>query len=196
MSATLARVGRTPAPSDKRDFAAAKPAAPVRAAAPVKAVSVNARSVKALSVKAVSVNAKPEPEILFQTYFKSVGPRTYAAQLKRAGNGNHFLVLTEGKRDDKTGDVRKTRLFVFSEDFVSFFKMLQETSQFIRANPVPPDVKKKRERFWARNDESAKLDAPAGAIQRRPAGTLARIIQDSPRRHRGTEAPRKAAKLG
>ena len=59
---------------------------------------------------------KPEPEILFQKYFKSVGPRTYAAQLKRAANGNHFLVLTEGKRDEKTGDVRKTKLFVWSGD--------------------------------------------------------------------------------
>src|SRR5437660_1643579 len=59
---------------------------------------------------------KPEPEILFQKYFKSVGPRTYAAQLKRAVNGNQFLVLTEGKRDEKTGEVRKTKLFVWSED--------------------------------------------------------------------------------
>ena len=54
---------------------------------------------------------KSEGEILFQDYFKSVGPRTYAAQVKRAGNGNHFLVLTEGKRDDATGEVRKIRLF-------------------------------------------------------------------------------------
>src|SRR5689334_13186406 len=60
---------------------------------------------------------KPEPKILSQKYFKSVGPRTYAAQLMEAGNGNHYLVLTEGKRDEKTGEVRKSKLFVFSEDF-------------------------------------------------------------------------------
>ena len=53
---------------------------------------------------------KPEPKILFQKFFKSIGPRTYAAQVKEAGNGNHFLVLTEGRRDEKTGEVRKTRL--------------------------------------------------------------------------------------
>ena len=47
---------------------------------------------------------KPEPKILFQQFFKSVGPRTYAAQVKQAANGNHFLVLTEGKRDDKTNE--------------------------------------------------------------------------------------------
>src|SRR5437588_9342050 len=42
---------------------------------------------------------KPEEAILFQTFFKSVGPRTYASQVKRPANGNHFLVLTEGNRD-------------------------------------------------------------------------------------------------
>jgi hypothetical protein len=93
---------------------------------------------------------KPEPEILFQKYFKSVGPRTYAAQLKRAGNGNHFLVLTEAKRDDKTDEVRKTRLYLFSEDFVAFFRMLHETAQFIRQNPVPDEVRKRQERRWSR----------------------------------------------
>ena len=45
-----------------------------------------------------------EHEIMFQNWFKSVGPRTYAAQVKKAKNGNHFLVLTEGKRDEKTGE--------------------------------------------------------------------------------------------
>jgi hypothetical protein len=103
---------------------------------------------------AASISAKaprPEAEILFQKFFKSTGPRTYAAQVKRAGNGNHFLVLTEGKRDEKTGEVRKTKLFVFSEDFPAMFHMLHETAQFIKANPVPPEVRAKRERFWAKN---------------------------------------------
>src|SRR6185312_8443639 len=70
---------------------------------------------------------KPEAEILFQNYFKPVGPRTYAAQVKR---------------DESTGDIRKTRLFVFSEDFVAFFRMLHETAKYIRENPVPDDVRK------------------------------------------------------
>ena len=94
--------------------------------------------------------AKPEPVILFQNYFKSVGPRTYAAQVKEAGNGNHFLVLTEGKRDDASGDVKKTRLFVFSEDFAEFFKLMKQTAEFIKANPVSPKVKQRREKFWAK----------------------------------------------
>jgi hypothetical protein len=105
---------------------------------------------------------KPEAKILFQKFFKSVGPRTYASQVKQAGNGNHFLVLTEGKRDDKTGEVRKTRVFVFGEDFSEFFRMLSETAQFIRANPVPAEIKKKRQRFWAKtNGAPAASAAPA-----------------------------------
>src|SRR3984957_20404936 len=83
---------------------------------------------------------KPEPKILFQKFFKSVGPRTYVAQVKEVANGNHLLVLTEGKRDDKTGEIRKTRLFTFSEDFVAFFRMLHETAQFIKANPLDPKI--------------------------------------------------------
>ena len=104
---------------------------------------------------------KPEPEILFQRYFKSVGPRTYAAQIKKAANGNHFIVLTEGKRDDKSDQVRKTRLLVFSEDFVAFFKMLHETAQFIRENPVSEEVRQRRERFWAKQDREQRSSAPA-----------------------------------
>jgi len=98
---------------------------------------------------------KPEPKILFQKYFKSVGPRTYAAQLKEAGNGNHFLVLTEGKRDEKTGEVRKTRLYVFSEDFVEFFRMLHDTAVFMREHPVPEAVRQKRAKFWAKKPPPA-----------------------------------------
>ena len=110
----------------------------------------------------VEQKPKPEPVILFQNYFKSVGPRTYAAQVKEAGNGNHFLVLTEGKRDEGSDEVKKTRLFVFSEDFPAFFRMLHETAQFIRANPVSDEVKRKRERFWAKKgkDSAQKTDRP------------------------------------
>lgn len=100
--------------------------------------------------------AKQDSDILFQTYFKSVGPRTYAAQVKRAGNGNHFVVLTEGKRDENSGEVRKTRLYVFSEDFSAFFKMLQETAVFIRANPLPEEIKQKRANYWKKKAREEK----------------------------------------
>ena len=106
-----------------------------------------------------------EQKILFQKFFKSVGPRTYAAQVKEANNGNHFLVLTEGKRDDATGDVRKTRLFVFSEDFAEFFDLLEQTARFIKAHPVPEEVEQRRRRFWAKKRGAAPAApaAPAAA---------------------------------
>ena len=39
------------------------------------------------AAKARGSAAAVEHEILFQKFFKSVGPRTYAAQVKRAKNG-------------------------------------------------------------------------------------------------------------
>ena len=117
------------------------------------------RPLKASPAVADKSKPKAEPRILFQTYFKSVGPRTYAAQVKEAGNGNHFLVLTEGKRDDASGDVKKTKLFVFSEDFAEFFKLMKQTAEFIKANPVSPKVKQRREKFWA------KQNAPVPAVK-------------------------------
>ena len=105
---------------------------------------------------------KPEPKILFQNYFKSVGTRTYAAQVKEAGNGNHFILVTEGRRDESTGEIRKTKLIVFSEDFRAFFKMLSETAQFVRDNPVPEEVAKKRARFWEKQRSQTAKPAPNG----------------------------------
>jgi hypothetical protein len=94
--------------------------------------------------------------ILFQKFFKSVGPRTYATQTKQAFNGNHYLILTEGSRKPDSDEVRKTRIFLFSEDFVAFFRMLHETAQWIKANPISDEVKQKRERYWKKqNAESA-----------------------------------------
>ncbi len=86
----------------------------------------------------------PEAEILFQKYFKSRSSRTYAAQVKRCSNGNHLLVLTDGRRDPKTEDLRKSRVFVFSEDFGEFFRLLQETARFHKDNPVPEEVRQRR----------------------------------------------------
>lgn len=125
---------------------------------PLKVQAPKAQPAKVDKTAGMDKAAKPEAKILFQKFFKSVGPRTYAAQIKEAGNGNHFLVLTEGKRDDATGELRKTKLFIFSEDFPQFFRMLQETAQFIKANPVPDEVKEKRKRFWARKAAGGKKE--------------------------------------
>lgn len=98
-------------------------------------------------------NPKPklDQKILFQRFFKSVGPRTYAAQVKEASNGNQFIVLTEGKRDKKTGEVRKTSVYVFSEDFEAFIGLLRDTFGFVKSHPVSLEVQKKQEAYWAKH---------------------------------------------
>ena len=108
---------------------------------------------------------KPEPKILFQQFFKSVGPRTYVAQLKQAANGNHFLVLTEGKRDEKTNELRKSRLFLYSEDFVAFFRLMKQTATFISTHPVDPKVKAKQAKMWARKGEQKSSGSENGTAR-------------------------------
>ena len=141
-------------------------------------------------------SAKPEAKILFQKYFKSVGPRTYAAQLKEAGNGNHFLVLTEGKRDPMTNEVKKLKLFVFSEDFSAFFRMLHDTAQFIKAHPVSPDIKMKRMRYWARKEAEAATAARVAA-EAAAAGQATKPVRPvSPAKVSGKPAARRPARGG
>ena len=161
-----------PDPTARRGPGAARPSPTASSPAP-SAPPKGAPAAKTGFAAKPGVAGKPdkaEHEILFQKYFKSVGPRTYAAQVKRANNGNHYLVLTEGKRDDATGEVRKTRLFIFGEDFIEFFRMLHETAQFIKANPVPDEVKKKRQRFWAKkaDDAGGKPTAPSRTFRSAP----------------------------
>jgi hypothetical protein len=98
---------------------------------------------------------KPPTPVLFQSYFRSIGPRTYAAQVKRAGNGNHFLVITEGQRDPATSEIRKRSVCIFSEDFPAFFHMLRETANYIRANPVPPEVARRQKAYWQKQPPTA-----------------------------------------
>src|SRR5687768_16882155 len=140
------------------------------AQAPARPAPARPAPARARSGKSAKAPAGPRPtsehEILFQKYFKSVGPRTYAAQVKRATNRNHYLVLTEGQRDPKTDELRKTRLFLFSEDFAEFFRMMHDVAVFIRDNPVPEDIKRKRERFWAKANQPG--GNAGGAAKRSP----------------------------
>ena len=121
-------------------------------------------------------SAKPDHKVLFQKYFKSVGPRTYAVQIKQANNGNHYIVLTEGKRDLMTNEVRKTRLFVYSEDFASYFRMLHETAQFIKTHPVAEEIKARRQRYWAKKEAEA-ATAAREAAERQAAAASAKPIR-------------------
>jgi hypothetical protein len=98
----------------------------------------------------VSPDATPEQKILYQTFFKSVGTRTYAAQVKEARNGNHFILFIEGNRDKKTGELRKTKLILFSEDFEAFFNLIADTATYVRAHPVSPEIARRQAKRAAR----------------------------------------------
>jgi hypothetical protein len=104
--------------------------------------------------RAAGVAGAEEPDVLFQKYFKSVGSRTYGVQVKRARNGNHFLVLAESRRDEKSDEPRKTRLLVFSEDFDAFSGMFRDAMEFVRANPVPLEVRRRQDERWRRASQA------------------------------------------
>jgi len=123
---------------------------------------------KASKSPVAAASEKPPQPILFQTYFKSKGPRTYAAQLKKAGNGNHFLVLTEGRRDPETKEVKKTRLYLFSEDFPEFFRMMHEVAVHVREHPVPANVATRQAKRWAK--QATSNTAPGTPTQPKAAG--------------------------
>ena len=138
-----------------------------------KAASAPANAASKSSARA----AKPaDHKVLFQKYFKSIGPRTYAVQIKESNNGNHYIVLTEGKRDIATNEVKKTRLFIYSEDFSPYFRMLHETAQFIKTHPVPEEIKLRRQRYWARKEAEA-ATAAREAAERQAAAAAAKPIR-------------------
>jgi len=76
----------------------------------------------------------PDP-ILFQTYVKGEGGRTYAAQLKRSAAGRRYLILTEGERDPRTGELRKSNVSVPDADLAAFFHLLREMAQHLKSAP-------------------------------------------------------------
>lgn len=143
---------------------------------PSRPTAAPAPAAKAAAAPKASAVAKGDHKILFQKYFKSIGPRTYAVQIKEAHNGNHYIVLTEGKRDLMTNEVRKTRLFVYSEDFGSYFRMLHETAQFIKTHPVAEEIKSRRQRYWARKEAEA-ATAAREAAERQAAAASAKPIR-------------------
>ena len=67
-------------------------------------------------------------------------------------------MLTEGRRDRNTGELRKIKFLVWSEDFRAFFDLLRETAGFIKANPVPEEVRTRQAKRWAREEK----DKPKG----------------------------------
>jgi hypothetical protein len=145
---------------------------PAKSSAAATRVTPSRNGTPAASSRQSAAAAAKEPKILFQKYFKSIGTRAYAAHLKENDKGNQFLVLTESKRDPASGETKKTKVFVYSEDFAQYFRMLHETAQFIKAHPISEEMKLKRQRYWARKEAeqaAAARMAPARVAAAAPA---------------------------
>lgn len=168
----------------KSSAAAASRVTPARNGTP----AASSRASGAAASPSAAAAAK-EPKVLFQKYFKSIGSRTYAAHLKENDKGNQFLVLTEGKRDPATGEVKKSKVFIYSEDFAQYFRMLHETAQFIKAHPVPEEVKLKRQRYWARKEAE---QAAAARLAPRVAAVPATPVRPAKVGHAKTTSRRPA----
>jgi hypothetical protein len=112
---------------------------------------------------------KSEPRVLFQKFFKSISRRHYAAKIKETPDGNQFLVLTDERMDQETGELKKSKVTIHSEDFMHYFRMLHDTAQFIKTHPVSEDLKMKRMRHWAKKEAeqvaAARLAAEAAAAK-------------------------------
>jgi hypothetical protein len=112
---------------------------------------------------------KPDP-ILFQQWFRSMGPRVYAAQIKRAGNGNQYLVLTESKRDDAGVEPRKTRVYLYGEDFAAFFSMMRALAGWMKEHPLDSQFLARRKAFWSRKaDDDSGQKRRASSVEQGPA---------------------------
>lgn len=90
---------------------------------------------KSTSRPSKSVRTRTEPQNIKTWAFDSVGTRKYALQIKKAGNGNPFLKLTEGVPQDD-GTFRKFSITIWSEDFGRLFATLDEARAFIAQNNI------------------------------------------------------------
>jgi hypothetical protein len=82
-----------------------------------------------------SARKRTEPVNVKTWAFDSVGTRKYAVQIKKAGNGNPFLKLTEGVPQDD-GSFRKFSITIWSEDFHRLFATLDEARAFMAQNNI------------------------------------------------------------
>ncbi len=73
---------------------------------------------------------KRKTEVVKTWAFDSAGPRKYALQIQKAGNGNPFLKLVEGVPQDD-GTYRKFSMIFWSEDFDALFEKLDEVRSYI-----------------------------------------------------------------
>lgn len=97
---------------------------------------------KARSPKSHTSGKSQGGEVVHTVAFDSVGPRKYALQIKKAGNGNPSLRIVEGVPQGD-GTFRKFHLTIWSEDFDRFFEELDAMRAYMREHNIktPPGHK-------------------------------------------------------
>lgn len=80
---------------------------------------------------------KAPPQIVKTWLFDSIGPRKYAVQIKKAANGNPFMLIVEGvPSTNGDGTFRRFSVNLWSEDFARFFGVLDEVRAYMAANNI------------------------------------------------------------
>ncbi len=129
----------------------------------------NTRNRQASSQRSGSPRKKKPREIISTITFNSKGPRKYAVQVQKAGNGNPCLKIIEGIPNED-GSFRKIYLTVYSEDFDTFFKALGDTYRVITDQKITtPKNHKTPKKMYKPNTK--KKDAKVSPGPRRVAAS-------------------------
>lgn len=91
------------------------------------------------------MNEQEQNEFREDVYSKALraGKRTYFFDVKATKKDEYFLTITESKRifeSEGKFNYQKHKIFLYREDFESFFSCLQETLQFIETKRKPIDL--------------------------------------------------------
>ncbi len=78
----------------------------------------------------------PPGEAVKTWSFDSVGNRKYAVQIRKASNGNPCLRLVEGVPSKDGGEYRKFNITIWSEDFESLWKTLDEARAYMAEHDI------------------------------------------------------------
>lgn len=125
------------------------------------------------------MNATQDERRPFSTKLTN-GARTYYLDIKKTCYDNTYMQITESlPRSD--GDVYKqNRVFVFSEDYESFFKSLVRVYHFLKSHPEAMRPDKKHPPCMQPEGESGPADGGGGVSPASPSMPLPNYQQVQP----------------
>ena len=74
-----------------------------------------------------------EKTLMFSEIIKG-NARTYFFDVKKASNGNPYLLLTESKKN-KDGGFEKVRIIIFQDDMPAFVEMVNKSQKMMEPTP-------------------------------------------------------------